>query len=105
MTHFKRFYCITAVTLFGLPVSADQTVYQKGKVFSEKAVTVKTGEKVLFVNDDAVAHNVYANIKGTKLDLGLQKPGEKGEISFDKPGRYRVRCAIHPKMKLTVTVE
>lgn len=93
------------VTLISINAYADTTVYQKGKVFSEENVTLKTGEKLLFVNDDSVSHNVYANIKGKKEDLGLQKPGEEGALTFDEPGKYRVRCAIHPKMKLTVAVE
>ncbi len=97
------FVCAAAIT----PLKAQDTVTisQKGKAFSESSVTIKSGAKVRFVNDDTVAHNVYARIGSDKEDLGLQKPGEQGEISFDKPGKYRVRCAIHPKMKLTVVVE
>lgn len=80
-------------------------ITQKGKQFSEKQLSLKAGQSVLFVNDDNVAHNVYTIIKGKKQDLGLQKPNEENSIAFEQSGTYRVRCAIHPKMKMVVKVE
>lgn len=80
-------------------------ITQKGKQFSEANVSLTPGQEILFVNDDNVAHNVYAIVKGKKQDLGLQKPNEEGSIAFEAPGTYRVRCAIHPKMKMVVKVK
>lgn len=80
-------------------------ITQQGKQFSEKQVTLAAGQSVVFVNDDSVAHNVYTIVKGKKQDLGLQKPSEEGSITFDAAGTYRVRCAIHPKMKMLVKVQ
>jgi plastocyanin len=34
-----------------------------------------------------------------------QNPGEETPITVDAAGSFVVRCAIHPKMKLTVRVE
>ncbi|MEX0298381.1 MAG: cupredoxin domain-containing protein [Kordiimonas sp.] len=101
--------CATAVLAcitFSQTGQADDSVKitQKGKQFSEKKVAIKTGQDIVFVNDDNVAHNVYTIVNGKKRDLGLQKPTEEGSIAFDAPGTYRVRCAIHPKMKLVVKV-
>lgn len=81
------------------------TVHQKGQVFSEQSVTVKAGEDIKFINDDNVAHNVYVLVNGSKKDLGLQKPGEEGDLTITETGSFRVRCAIHPKMKMNVIVE
>jgi plastocyanin len=39
------------------------------------------------------------------VDKGLQKPGETINQLFDKSGKFVVRCSIHPKMKMTVTVK
>lgn len=80
-------------------------ISQKGKQFSEKQLSLQSGQSVVFVNDDTVAHNVYTIVKGKKQDLGLQKPTEEGSIAFDSAGTYRVRCAIHPKMKMIIKVE
>ena len=80
-------------------------ITQKGKQFSEKSVSLSPGQQIVFVNDDNVAHNVYTIVKGKKQDLGLQKPGEEDAIAFDAAGTYRVRCAIHPKMKMLVKVQ
>ena len=41
----------------------------------------------------------------TSIDLGLQKPGATLTYRFDKPGAYRVRCNIHPSVKMAVTVK
>src|SRR5690349_22531204 len=37
-----------------------------------------------------------------RSDSGDQKPGSKFEVAFTVPGKFAVRCAIHPKMKLLV---
>lgn len=80
-------------------------VTQQGKAFSEKQVSLAPGQAIVFINDDDVAHNVYTIINGKKEDLGLQKPAEEDTITFEIPGTYRVRCAIHPKMKMMVKVQ
>lgn len=92
---------------FTISATAEDAVKitQKGKQFSQDQVTLTPGQEILFVNDDTVPHNVYAVVNGKKQDLGLQKPLEEDVIAFEKAGVYRVRCAIHPKMKLVVTVE
>lgn len=96
---------LTCLTISQVGASDDSVkITQKGKQFSEKQVALKTGQDIVFVNDDNVAHNVYTIVNGKKRDLGLQKPKEEGTIAFDAPGTYRVRCAIHPKMKLVVKV-
>lgn len=79
------------------------TVTQKDKAFAPGEVTVKPGQTVVFVNDDSVAHNVFS--KEGKFNLKIQPPGDKKTVSFDAPGTYEVRCAIHPKMILKVKVQ
>jgi plastocyanin len=78
-------------------------VTQKDKTFSATEITVKTTDSVIFRNDDSVAHNVFS--KDAAFNLKIQPPGDKKAVTFDKPGTYQVRCAIHPKMMLTVTVK
>jgi plastocyanin len=80
-------------------------VGQKGKAFSQTEITIKKGDAIVFVNDDTVTHNVFSRSEGFKFNLKMQKPGEQKSIVFDQVGTASVRCAIHPKMDLTVKVE
>ena len=99
----------TAFALMALAVgvrAATTTIDQTGQQFSEKSVTVSSGDSITFANHDDVAHNVTViNEDDDAADLGLQKPGETLIYKFDKSGRFKVRCSIHPGMKLTVDVK
>ncbi|HEY3146673.1 MAG TPA: plastocyanin/azurin family copper-binding protein [Dongiaceae bacterium] len=88
-----------------MPASAAEvTVGQAGKMFNPETVTVKVGDSVKFNNDDTVTHAVM--IEGpTATNVGAIKPGEAKSVSFDQAGTYEVKCAIHPKMKLTIKVQ
>lgn len=91
-----------AVANIALAATA-HTVSEKGKAFSEKKLEVATGDKVVFVNDDKIKHNIL--ISSMKFDSGLQDVGAKTEVIFADAGKHKVRCAIHPKMKMTVVVK
>lgn len=80
-------------------------VDQKDKEFSVTEITVKPGENVVFMNSDSVTHNVFSNSKVNAFTIKVQKPGESSTIAFKEEGVTEVRCAIHPKMKLVVTVK
>lgn len=83
---------------------AAQTISQKGKAFSASAITVKSGEAVTFVNDDSVTHNIMSTSAGNAFNLGPQAPGASAPVTFKAAGEVMVGCAIHPHMKLKVTV-
>jgi plastocyanin len=98
-----------AIPLIGLAAAgafaaADQTVSQKGRVFSQETMTIKQGDKIVFLNDDSVPHNVMSTSSGNDFNLGSQAPGVAVPVTFDKSGNVTVICAIHPRMKMTVTV-
>jgi plastocyanin len=80
-------------------------VDQKDKAFSQDKIKVRLGDTIEFKNSDTVVHNVFSNTAGLEFDLRTQQPGKSSTVTFDKPGTCEVRCAIHPKMKLTVEVE
>ena len=80
------------------------TVSEKGKKFSPSGVMeIGVGDTVKFVNDDDVDHNVM--IKKMSFNSDQQKPGASNDVTFDASGKYKVRCAIHPKMKLTIVAK
>jgi plastocyanin len=100
--------CLFAVAFLAGAVvaamAAEQSVSQKGKVFSVTDVTVKKGDTLLFVNDDNVAHTIYSTSPGNEFDLGAQAPGTSIPVTFDKSGDIAIMCAIHPLMKMKVKV-
>jgi len=85
--------------------AADVSVDQAGQQFSQSSLTLKAGDTLVFTNKDDVTHNVKVINGDDTDDKGLQKPGEVIKATFAKPGTYQVRCAIHPKMKIDVTVQ
>lgn len=100
------FSIIVSGSLAASAAFAEEVVIsQKGKTFSEKKLTLKVGDSISFLNDDDITHNVYSRSKGHKFDIGAQRPGTTVAHQFTAPGKVKVRCAIHPRMKLTVKVE
>ncbi|MGN6460173.1 MAG: hypothetical protein ACTHLY_03120 [Pseudolabrys sp.] len=83
-----------------------QSVSQKGREFQPGDITIKRGQSIAIVNDDAdLLHHAYLRTTAFSFDSGDQKPGSKFEVAFPTAGIFTVRCAIHPKMKLVVTVQ
>jgi cytochrome c peroxidase len=93
---------LVAGTVLG---AAPLLVHQKGLVFTPNELAVKKGQDVTFVNDDSTAHNIMISGGGVSFNGGLQPPGGSIKYTFSKPGTYLVGCGIHPKMKLTITVD
>jgi len=82
------------------------TIEQSGQQFSQKSAAIAVGDSVTFANHDDVTHNINViNEDDEANDLGLQKPGENLTYKFDKAGKFKVRCSIHPSMKMTVSVK
>jgi len=84
--------------------AAERTISQKGRTFSESDVTVKKGDTLTFVNDDNIAHNIISTSPGNEFNLGSQSPGASSSVTLSGAGEVTVLCAIHPRMKMTVTV-
>jgi plastocyanin len=92
--------CALAATAWAATV----TVEQRGRSFGVAELTVKVGDTVTFVNNDIYGHNVYSDTKDAEFDIGLQEPGETLDVTFDEPVNAKVRCRIHPRMRLQITV-
>lgn len=84
--------------------AAEVVITQKGKKFDKKKVSISAGDTIKFVNADKMGHNIHSK-GGDSFDLGLQKPGTEMSRKFAKAGKFKLRCTIHPKMKLKVTVK
>jgi plastocyanin len=92
-----------AVSTYAL--AASSTVVQSDKKFSIAEMTISKGDVIVFKNDDPFTHNVYSQSPGIAFELKVQKPGESSDIKFDREGTGEVRCAIHPQMKMKLTVK
>jgi plastocyanin len=99
--------CIAAVsTIVSAAYAAETTIGQKDKQFSKASITVKKGDKLHFMNDDSVTHDIsIKDPDGHKKPGVIQKPGDQADFTFDQTGDFTVMCLIHPKMKMAVTVQ
>ncbi len=81
-------------------------VSQKGRIFRPDEITIRRGEAIQLVNNDAgLLHHAYIDSDKISFDSGDQKPGSKTNITFPITGTFNVLCGIHPKMKLVVHVK
>ena len=81
------------------------TIEQKDRQFSQIEITIKPGASIVFTNSDEITHNVFSNSKDNAFNIKVQTPGNSSTVTFTNEGVTEVRCAIHPKMKLLVTVK
>jgi plastocyanin len=84
--------------------AAERSISQKGRVFSEREISIKKGDAIRFVNDDDVFHNVLSVSPGNEFNLGSQGPGVSTPVTFTTAGTIDVVCAIHPRMKIAIKV-
>jgi plastocyanin len=94
----------TILGLSAIAIAAETTIRQKGRVFSSETLTLKKGEAVTFLNDDTIPHNIMSSTPGNAFNLGSQPPGSMTPVTFKEVGDVKVICAIHPRMKMVVTV-
>ncbi len=86
--------------------TGSHVVSQAGREFRPTDITIKRGEVVQILNDDAdLLHHPYVDSDRLQFDSGDQKPGSQTNITFPAAGTFAVLCAIHPKMKLNVYVK
>jgi plastocyanin len=78
---------------------------QKNREFSTLTIKLKPGESIEFCNADDVMHNVFSRSPVNAFKIKTQAPGESSIVEFKEVGVTEVRCAIHPTMKLIVTVK
>lgn len=71
--------------------------------FSSSALSVKTGTKVTWTNNDSVPHTVTSDSSGLFNSQPIA-PGQSFSYTFTGPGTVSYHCAIHPMMKGSVSV-
>jgi cytochrome c peroxidase len=84
--------------------AAETLVAQKDLEFRPEKVEIRTGDTLIFTNEDNYGHNMHSVSSGSEFDLGRQAPGTRVPYTFRKAGTFEVFCRIHPKMRLEVVV-
>lgn len=85
--------------------AAEFEVGQVNKAFTVKTLKIKVGDTVSFPNQDPFFHNVFSLSPTKTFDLGSYPKGETKKLTFDKPGKVEVECAIHPNMQMIIEVQ
>ena len=93
-----------ATLVFAQDAPAEIVVVQRDIDFDKRAVTIKAGGQIVYVNEDRFGHNVFSETAGGEFDVGRQAPASRNAVVFRRPGPFTVNCRIHPRMEMTVTV-
>ena len=76
----------------------------KDFAFNPQTITVKSGEKVTWINRDEEPHTIVSVGKQFKKSTALDTDQEF-TITVGAPGTYNYFCSVHPKMTGTIVVE
>ncbi len=81
----------------------DAQVSIKGHKYVPPTVEVAAGDKVVWTNNDRVAHTATAD--DGSWTTGDIPAGKSAEVTFATPGTFSYFCEYHPSMKGTVRVK
>jgi plastocyanin len=80
-------------------------VSQGGFAFGDEPVVIHQGERLRWINADAVAHVVVADSPdATDFRRTELAPGGEQSFVMTRLGSTKIHCAIHPNMTGTLTV-
>jgi plastocyanin len=84
--------------------SKQNTIEIKDFAFNPQTLTVKSGDKVTWINRDEEPHTVVSIEKQFKKSSALDTD-QTFTITASAPGTYTYFCSVHPKMTGTIVVE
>ena len=99
---------VAALVFACADASAQQTytVTIENLQFEPQTLTVKRGDRVVWVNQDLVPHTATAEKSAPKnFDSHSIAPNTSWTYIASTPGRYAYMCTLHPTMKATLVVE
>jgi plastocyanin len=101
------FLNLSLFALGGEMKNADSTKQNRIEIkdfaFNPQTITVKSGEKVTWINRDEEPHTVVSVGKKFQRSSGLDTDQEFSIIA-GAPGTYEYFCSVHPKMTGTIVV-
>jgi amicyanin len=72
--------------------------------FSPPELTIKQGDKILWINLDSAPHTV-TSLEGNELDSPILSKQKTYSYIFNTKGGFDYYCTIHPYMKGKIIVE
>ena len=116
--HFKKRKTAVACSISSFPLLAlavemkdagssgtgQNKIEIKDFAFNPQILTVKSGEKITWINRDEEPHTVVSVEKQFKKSTALDTDQEF-TITAGAPGTYTYFCSVHPKMTGTIVVE
>ena len=103
------FLNLSIFALAGEMKEADSTGNKQNKIeikdfaFNPQTLTVKSGEKITWINRDEEPHTVVSVQKQFKKSNALDTDQEF-TITAGAPGTYTYFCSVHPKMTGKIVV-
>ena len=103
------FFNLSLFALAGELRDAVPTVGNSNKIeikdfaFNPPSLTVKSGEKITWINRDDEPHTVVSVEKQFKKSTALDTDQEF-TITAGTPGTYTYYCSVHPKMTGTIVI-
>ena len=82
--------------------AADHAVVIDAMAFKPATLTIKTGDRVVFHNQDLVPHTATAP---GRFDSGVIQTGASWSVDLKTAGRYDYVCLLHPTMKAVLVVQ
>jgi plastocyanin len=104
------FLNLSILALGGDMKNADETTTKQDRIeikdfaFNPQTLTVKSGEKITWINRDEEPHTVVGVEKQFKKSPPLDTDQEF-TVTAGAPGTYTYFCSVHPKMTGTIVVE
>ena len=87
----------------------DSSVKEFTKMAEPEIVNISEGDRVMWINEDSAAHTVTSGtisdgVDGV-FDSSLLMAGNSYEVTFQKKGKYKYFCMVHPWKECTVIVK
>ena len=92
--------------IWNVMAASPVNVSQKERTFQPGRLEIAKGDLVRLHNDDdELIHHAYIASDGFDFDSGEQGAGSVTDVRFTRAGTFSVRCRVHPRMLLVVTVK
>jgi plastocyanin len=104
------FLNLSLFAIAGEMKNVDETTTKQNRIeikdfaFNPQTITVKSGEKVTWINRDEEPHTIVSVEKQFKKSTALDTDQEF-TITAGAPGTYNYFCSVHPKMTGTIVIE
>jgi plastocyanin len=104
------FLNLSLFAIAGEMKNVDETTTKQNRIeikdfaFNPQTLTVKSGEKVTWINRDEEPHTIVSVEKQFKKSTALDTDQEF-TITAGAPGTYNYFCSVHPKMTGIIIVE